>query len=71
MNTAPIYIVDDDAEDEDFIRDAFKELCVHNELRFFGSADEILKELAQAIERNDVKDRIGGPVKHSGFTRIA
>ena len=50
MNTAPIYIVDDDAEDEDFIRDAFKELCVHNELRFFGSADEILKELKKRSE---------------------
>ena len=50
MNTAPIYIVDDDAEDQDFIKDAFKELCILNELRFFRSAEEILKELKRQSE---------------------
>ena len=50
MNTAPIYIVDDDAEDEDLIKDAFEDLGIHNELRFFRSAADVLAELTNQKE---------------------
>jgi CheY-like chemotaxis protein len=50
MNTAPIYIVDDDAEDEDLIKDAFESLGIHNELRFFRSGADILAELKNQDE---------------------
>ena len=50
MNTAPIYIVDDDAEDEDLIKEAFVELGIRNELKFFSSAASILEELKKQAE---------------------
>jgi CheY-like chemotaxis protein len=50
MNTAPIYIVDDDAEDEDLIKEAFVELGIRNELKFFRSAASILEELKKQAE---------------------
>lgn len=37
---------------------------------YLAAADTALAEIAKAIRRGDVRDRIGGPVKHSGFTRI-
>jgi CheY-like chemotaxis protein len=45
MNTNPIYIVDDDKDDEDLIREAFNELGITNELRFFSTAEGVLYEL--------------------------
>ena len=50
MKTNPIYIVDDDKDDEDLIEEAIRELGYQNELKFFHSGDEILKEL----KSNDV-----------------
>ena len=45
MNNNPIYIVDDDAEDEDLLKEAFDELGLNNQLKFFSSAEGILNEL--------------------------
>ena len=45
MNTNPIYIVDDDSEDQEIIAEAVKELGLKNELRFFFNGDDILNEL--------------------------
>lgn len=49
MNTNPIYIVDDDSDDEDLVREAFQELGIKNELKFFTTGEGVLHEL-----RNDV-----------------
>jgi hypothetical protein len=38
---------------------------------YIVAADEALKEIAAAIARGDVRERIGGPVKHVGFARLA
>jgi glutamate-1-semialdehyde 2,1-aminomutase len=38
---------------------------------FIEATDPVYAELAEAIEKNDVESRIGGPVKHSGFQRLA
>jgi CheY-like chemotaxis protein len=46
MNTNPIYIVDDDKDDEDLIKEAFKDLGITNELRFFSTAEGVLYELS-------------------------
>jgi len=45
LHTHPIFIVDDDTDDEDFIRDAMEELGLVNELKFFHKAEELLSEL--------------------------
>lgn len=45
MNTNPIYIVDDDKDDEDLIKEAFIELGITNELRFFSTGEGVLNEL--------------------------
>ena len=50
MNNNCIYIVDDDAEDEDIIREAFKDLDIKNPLKFFTSAEDILNELKKDAE---------------------
>ncbi len=34
------------------------------------AAEPVFAELAEAIERGDAEARIGGPVKHRGFTRL-
>ena len=39
--------------------------------RYLAAADEILPELAEAMEKGDLKERIGGPVRHTGFVRLA
>ena len=39
--------------------------------RYLAAAKEIFPELAEAIDRDDVEQRIGGPVRHSGFARLA
>jgi len=45
MNTAPIYIVDDDKDEWEFLQDAWKELEFTNELVFFSNAEDLLKQL--------------------------
>ncbi|HUQ67596.1 MAG TPA: response regulator [Flavitalea sp.] len=47
MNNNPIYIVDDDQDDEDIIRDAINELGLVNELQFFHTAEELINQLKQ------------------------
>ena len=49
MNTKHIYIIDDDAEDDDFIREAFTELGIANEVRFFRTGEDVLHELRKAV----------------------
>jgi len=39
--------------------------------RYLAAADEVFAELARAAERGDAAQRIGSPVRHSGFTRLA
>lgn len=39
--------------------------------RYLAVADRILPELAEAIQRVDIATRIGGPIRHSGFARLA
>jgi CheY-like chemotaxis protein len=50
MNTNPIYIVDDDKDDEDLIREAFTELGITNELKFFSTGEGVLYELNNTEE---------------------
>lgn len=38
--------------------------------RFLAAAEPVLAELADAIEKGDIRNRIGGPVRQSGFTRL-
>ena len=45
MNTNPIYIVDDDQDEEDIIGDVIKELGLKNELKFFHAGEALLNEL--------------------------
>lgn len=37
---------------------------------YLTALDEVFAELADAIENHDIAARIGGPVKHTGFTRL-
>ena len=39
--------------------------------RYLAAADQVFAELAEAIEKGDVKKRISGPVRHTGFVRLA
>jgi len=45
MNTAPILIVDDDADDRDFLQHAWKELNYSNPLIFLNTGEELLNYL--------------------------
>lgn len=45
MNANPIYIVDDDLDDEDILTEVIKELKLTNKLVFFHTADELLEDL--------------------------
>lgn len=36
-----------------------------------AAADKVFAEIADAVKKNNVKGRIGGPVKHTGFARLA
>lgn len=45
MNMNAIYIVDDDKEDQEIIKEAFNELGLTNELKFFLRGEDVLKEL--------------------------
>ncbi|WP_018614528.1 response regulator [Segetibacter koreensis] len=50
MNTAPILIVDDDLDDQEFLQEAWKELDFTNKLIFFKTAEEVLNYLKQEKE---------------------
>ena len=39
--------------------------------RYLEACDPVFAELGNAVEQNDVETRIGGPVKHTGFQRLA
>jgi CheY-like chemotaxis protein len=47
MNNNPIYVVDDDEDDEYMLREVMKDLGVKNELRFFYTAEGLLKTLRE------------------------
>lgn len=47
MNTGPILIVNDDLDDQDFFKEAWKELDFTNQLKFFTNAKELLNYLKQ------------------------
>lgn len=47
MNTAPILIVDDDLDDQEFIQEAWKELHYSNPLIFFTNPEEVLNYLQE------------------------
>jgi CheY-like chemotaxis protein len=49
MNNGPIYIVNDDSDDNDIIRDAFDEAGIKNDLKFFTDPEVVLEELKKAI----------------------
>ena len=50
MSNAPIYIVEDDADDEDIIQDAFNDLGITNPLKFFVTAEGVLNQLKKEEE---------------------
>ncbi len=37
---------------------------------FLNAANGVFEELAQAIEQDDIGQRINGAVRHTGFTRL-
>lgn len=37
---------------------------------YLAALDEVFGELADAVRDNDITNRIGGPVKHTGFARL-
>ena len=45
MNENPIYIVDDDQDDEEIIRDAINDLGLKNKLQFFHTGEELMNQL--------------------------
>lgn len=45
MNNAPVFIVDDDQDDREFLEQAWKELGYKNQLLFFDNGEEVLKYL--------------------------
>ena len=45
MNDSPVFVIDSDIEDLEFLEDAWKELDFSNELYFFKTAEEALHQL--------------------------
>ena len=45
MNERPIFIVDDDFEDQEILEEAWKELEFKNPLRFFKSGEDVIHHL--------------------------
>lgn len=39
--------------------------------RYLGAAAQVFPELAEAMEKGDAVERIGGPVRHAAFSRLA
>ena len=48
MNNNPIYIVDDDEDDQQIIKEVVAELSLANELKFFYTAEAVLNELRKS-----------------------
>jgi glutamate-1-semialdehyde 2,1-aminomutase len=42
----------------------------HHVDAYLCAAEAVFAELADAIKKGDAEQRIGGPVKHSGFARL-
>lgn len=42
----------------------------HHVQRYLNALDEVFAELANAIQSDDIEQRLDGPVKHSGFQRL-
>jgi CheY-like chemotaxis protein len=47
MNTGPVFIVDEDYDDHEIVRNLFLELQLHNEVVFFTNGQELLDHLAE------------------------
>ena len=45
MNNSPVFIVDDDHDDREFLEQAWKELGYKNPLRFFDTGEDVLTHL--------------------------
>ena len=43
----------------------------HHVEAYLAACDEVFAEMGDAIRSDDIEDRIGGPVKYAGFTRLA
>ena len=58
-----------------FLADAQFYPCLVHEPRhvddYLAAAEEVFSELGRAMREGDAAKRIGGPVRHSGFTRLA
>ena len=39
--------------------------------QYLKAAAEVYPELAEAMEKGDAAERIGGPIRHTAFTRLA
>jgi len=50
MTNRPIFIVDDDYEDQEIIIDAFNEIGVKNEVKFFRSAESVIAHMQTSNE---------------------
>ena len=47
MNTAPVLIVDDDLDNQEFFKEVWEELKFANTLKFFSNGEEVLNYLKQ------------------------
>lgn len=47
MNTAPVLIIDDDLDNQEFIQEAWEELGFSNQLFFYTEAKEVLRYLQE------------------------
>ena len=61
--------------DHDILASFSVSICLaHNEThvsRYLAAADHAFSELAESIEKGDAAQKIGSPVRHNGFSRLA
>jgi CheY-like chemotaxis protein len=50
MQNGPVFIIDDDSDDQELVKDIWKELQVPNELCFFNQGQQVLDHLAKVNE---------------------
>ncbi len=50
MQNGPVFIIDDDEDDHDIVREIWSELNVPNELVFFARAEDVLQTLSNITE---------------------
>ena len=48
MQTGPVYIVDDDADDHHIVSEIWKELQLPNQLLFFSTASDMMEHLSRS-----------------------